>query len=415
MPLDCRHLNLYFKVLTHPTATAAWRNSEQIMAWNEPGGGKKKDPWNGGRDDQGADVEAFIDKLKSSLGRVFGGEPPRGGKGASSGGPSFGLLVLAALAIWFVLDSWTLIDERQRGVVLRFGKFERLMTPGPNLKLPRPIETVVKVDATQVRNISDQVKMLTRDENIVLVDFNVQYQVSDPQQYLFGTRDPDDTLRQAAESAVREVMGNSAMDTILSGQRAELAAQASQRLQAALNQYKTGLTVSEFNLQNARPPQEVKDAFDDAIRAREDKQRYENDALGYASKQVPEARGAAARVNSEAEAYKASTVARATGDAERFTLLVDAYKTAPEVTRKRLYLESMQEVLAGNPKVMLGDDKGGNVLYLPLDKLTAPNAASSGAPGERIIPIPGVQAEAVEPSRTPARTTREAVRNPRTN
>lgn len=386
------------------------------MAWNEPGGGKKKDPWNGGREDQGADVDAFLDKLKSNLGRVFGGEPPRGGRGgAGAGGPSFGLLILAALLIWFVFDSWTLIDERQRGVVLRFGKFERLMTPGPNFKLPRPIETVVKVDATQVRNISDQVKMLTRDENIVLVDFNVQYQVSDPQLYLFGTRDPDDTLRQAAESAVREVMGNSGMDTILSGQRAELAAQASLRLQAALNQYHTGLTVSEFNLQNARPPQEVKDAFDDAIRAREDKQRYENDALGYASKQVPEARGAAARINSEAEAFKAATVARATGDAQRFTMLADAYRAAPEVTRKRLYLETLQEVLAANPKVLLGDKDGGNVLYLPLDKLGGSMPASDSGTSERVVPIPGMQSQpqAVEPARGSVRNPRESVRTPR--
>jgi len=386
------------------------------MAWNEPGGGKKKDPWNDGRGDQGADVEAFLDKLKSNLGRVFGGgEPPRGSKGSSSGGPSFGLLVLAAVLVWLVLDSWVLIDERQRGVVLRFGKFERLMTPGPNFKLPRPIESVIKVDATQVRNISDQVKMLTRDENIVLIDFNVQYQVSDPQSYLFGTRDPDDTLRQAAESAVREVMGTSAMDTILSGQRAELAAQASQRLQSALNQYKTGLTVTEFNLQNARPPQEVKDAFDDAIRAREDKQRYENEALGYASKQVPEARGAAARINAEAEAYKAATVARATGDAQRFSLLVEAYKAAPDVTRKRLYLETMQDVLAGNPKVMLGDGAGGNVLYLPLDKLSAPASPTSPVVSERVIPIPGVQADTVESPRATTRSPRDATRNPRTN
>src|SRR5690606_36494173 len=165
--------------------------------------------------------------------------------------------------------------------------------------------------------------------------FNVQYQISDPQLYLFGTRDPDETLRQAAESAVREVMGNSEMDMILSGARAELASQARERLQAALDQYKTGLTVSEFNLQNARPPQEVKDAFDDAITAREDKQRIENEAQAYASKQVPEARGDAARIKAESEGYKASTIARAEGDASRFPLLVEEYRKAPAITRKR--------------------------------------------------------------------------------
>ncbi len=390
------------------------------MAWNEPGGGKNKgskDPWNQGTG-QGADVDAFLDRLKSSLGRVFGGDDERrgGGSGAGggSGGPSFGLILLAILMIWLVFDSWTLIDERQRGVVLRFGKYERLMTPGPNFKLPRPIESVTKVDTTQVRNISDRVRMLTRDENIVLVDFNVQYQVSDPTLYLFGTRDPDDTLKQAAESAVREVMGNSVMDTILSGQRAELAAQASERLQAALNQYRTGLTVSEFNLQNARPPQEVKDAFDDAIIAREDKQRYENDALGYASKQVPEARGAAARVKAEAEAYKASVIAHAEGDAQRFTLLADEYRKAPAVTRKRLYLETMQEVLAANPKVIAANRNGNNVVYLPLDKLSAPASRttprSDAAFGEH---LPAIQALPNAPT-TPARNApRDPSRTPR--
>jgi membrane protease subunit HflK len=250
------------------------------MAWNEPGGGKK-DPWNGGGSgggDQGPDVEAFLNKLKANLNRVFGGgSGGGGGRGAGgSGGPPIGLFLLGGLVLWLVIDSMVLIDERDRGVVLRFGKYDRLMTPGLNFKWPRPFEQVDKVPTTGVRNVSDQVRMLTKDENIVLVDFNVQYQVSDPQQFLFGTRDPDATLQQAAESAVREVMGNSEMDTILSGQRAELAAQARERLQSALDQYRTGLAVSEFNLQNARPPQEVKDAFDDAITAREDKQRIEN-------------------------------------------------------------------------------------------------------------------------------------------
>ena len=391
------------------------------MAWNEPGGDKNKgskDPWNndGRGGGQGPDVDAFIERLKSNIGRVFGGgDDGRSGRGRGTGngnsGPSIGLIVLGALLLWFVFDSWVLIDERQRGVVLRFGKYERLMTPGPNFKLPRPIESVIKVEATQVRNISDQVRMLTRDENIVLLDFNVQYQVSDPQQFLFGTRDPDDTLRQAAESAVREVMGNSVMDTILSGQRAELAAQASERLQAALNQYRTGLTVTEFNLQNARPPAEVKDAFDDAIIAREDKQRFENDALGYASKQVPEARGAAARIKAESEAYQAQAIARAQGDAERFTLLADEYRKAPAVTRKRLYLETMQEVLAANPKVVAGNRNGNNVMYLPLDKL------SGGAPGTPrsdttfVERLPPIQAATTSPSsRTPVR---DATRTPR--
>lgn len=400
------------------------------MAWNEPGGGKNKgskDPWNQGTNGLGKDVDAFLDRLKASLGRVFGGDDDRSGGGGngsgggsgSTGGPSIGLIVLAIVAIWLVFDSWNLIDERQRGVVLRFGKYERLMTPGPNFKLPRPIESVIKVDTTQVRNISDRVRMLTRDENIVLVDFNVQYTVSDPTLFLFGTRDPDDTLKQAAESAVREVMGNSVMDTILSGQRAELAAQAGERLQAALDQYRTGLHVTEFNLQNARPPQEVKDAFDDAIIAREDKQRFENDALGYASKQVPEARGAAARIQAEAEAYKASVIAHAEGDADRFTLLADEYRKAPAVTRKRLYLETMQDVLSNNPKVVIANRSGNNVIYLPLDKLStgaAPAAKRDATFIERLPALQGVMgdpASSVSPQTSARDSTREPIRSPR--
>ena len=375
------------------------------MAWNEPGGGKK-DPWNsGGGGDQGPDVEAFLNRLKASLNRVFGGGSGGGnarGKG-SGGGMPFGLLLLGLFALWIVFDSWVLIQEQQRGVVLRFGKADRIMSPGANFKWPRPIESVIPVETTRVRNLSDkEVRMLTKDENIVLVDFNVQYQVSDPELFLFGTKDPAETLQQAAESAVREVMGNSEMDKILL-ERAELAQVARDRLQAALAQYETGITVSEFNLQNARPPQQVKDAFDDAITAREDKQRIENEAQAYASKQLPEARGDAARVKAESEGYKAAIVARATGDADRFALLVAEYRKAPAITRQRLYLETMQAVMAENRKVVVSDRNGNNVLYLPLDKGATP-AAPARQPSDFAERLPAVQ------STLPAR---EAYRDPR--
>lgn len=387
--------------------------TEHQMAWNEPGGGKK-DPWNSGGGDQGPDVEAFLNRLKANLNRVFGGGPgggARGGRGAS-GGPSIPLLVAGLLVLWMLFDSWTLIDERQRGVVLRFGKFERLMTPGLNFKWPRPVERVIAVETTQVRNVSDQVRMLTRDENIVLVDFNVQYQVSDARQFLFGTRDPDETLQQAAESAVREVMGNSEMDTILSGQRAELASQARERLQAALDQYRTGLMVSEFNLQNARPPQEVKDAFDDAITAREDKQRIENEAEAYAIKQEPEAKGEASRIKAEAEGYRAAAIARAEGDAARFTLLADEYRKAPAVTRKRLYLETMQGVMTDNRKVLVSDRNGNNVLYLPLQP-SADGGTAAAKPGatDFVDRLPPVTSSV--PAREPYRDPRDARRGGR--
>jgi membrane protease subunit HflK len=250
------------------------------------------------------------------------------------------------------------------------------MTPGFNLKWPGPIETVGKVDATTVRTTSDQVAMLTNDQNIVQVHVNVQYQVSDPRWYLYSVREPDDTLKQAAESAVRSVIGASDMDTILSGQRAELMADAKRILQATVDQYSTGIFVTELNFQDVRPPHEVKDAFDDAIRAKEDRTTAENEAKAYASKVVPEARGDAARIRAEAEGYKAERTARAQGDAERFTLIADEYKLAPEVTRKRLYLETMQQVVGTTPKV-IDLSAGKNLLYLPI----APDATGAQTVG----------------------------------
>lgn len=367
------------------------------MAWNEPGKGGGKNPWD--NKDPGGDVEAFIARLKANLGRMFGNSAPPPKHGASGAGIPLGWIAILLL-VWLAFDSWQVIDERERGVVLRFGKFDRLMAPGPNFKLPRPFETVDKVDVTQIKTFTDQVRILTRDENIVQIEFNVQYLVSDPQKFLFGARDPEPTLQQAAESAVRDVIGTSAMDTILTGERAALAAQARTKLQSLLDNYSTGLQVSVLNIPNARPPQEVREAFDDAVSAREDKDRIESEAEAYASKVVPEARGDAARIRAEAQGYQESAVARAQGDAERFTLLADQYRKAPEVTRTRLYLETMQQVLMTNRKVYAGD--GGNVLYLPLSGATAP--LSSPGPGNLVSLLPPATAAgtpAVESARDP--------------
>lgn len=382
------------------------------MAWNQPGGGKK-DPWNDSGGGQGPDLDAFLNRLKSQFNRLFGGGGggSDGRSGGSQGGPNLLLIALVVLGLWFALDAWVMVDERQRGVVLRFGKFDRIMTPGPNFKLPRPLESVTKVDVTQLRNINDQVRMLTRDENIVQIEYNVQYLVSDPQLYLFGAVDPDDTLKQAAESAVRDVVGSSEMDQVLTGERAALAAEARLRLQGTLDSYKTGLQVSVFNLQNARPPSEVREAFDDAISAREDRERIESEAEAYASKVVPEARGEAARIRAEAEGYKQSSIARAEGDAERFSLLADQYRKAPEVTRQRLYLETMQDVLSRNRKIYAGD--GGNVLYVPLEggAEAVPGGAAGRLPGAAPL-LPGMQApQSVERDlRRPDRSGREEPR-----
>jgi len=365
------------------------------MAWNEPGSGKQRDPWkdSGSGGGPSPDFDALLRRVGAFFNRLFSG----------GGGP--GVAIVAIALVWVVWDSSAIIKANESGVVLRFGQYARTMPPGFNLKWPRPIESVLKVDAKSVRPTSDQVRMLTKDENIVLVDFNVQYTVADPQQFLFSVRDPDETVKQAAESAVREVIGASELSLIMPDQQqaqalaeaakdnaaaanaagaasqpnaqdtpaaipvnpgADLAVMAQKVLQQTLNRYDTGLLVQQLNFQNVRPPQEVREAFDDAISAREDRQRRSNEADAYAKSVIPNARGDAARILAEAEGYKAERVATAEGDAQRFSLIAAEYKAAPEVTRKRLYIETMQKVLSESNKVI--DLSGGkNLLYLPID------------------------------------------------
>ena len=360
------------------------------MAWNEPGSGKQRDPWkdNGGGGKN--DLDDAIQRIKDTFGRLFGG----GGGGASGGdrGRNGGVLlaIIGLLIAWVLFDSWVQVNAGKEAVVLRFGQYARTMPPGFNLKWPRPIESATEVNVQEVRNISDTVRMLTRDENIVQVEFNVQYEVADSTLFLYATRDPDQTLKQAAESAVREVIGTSKLDAIMPDQRveplegekpvanpsAELAQQAKKVLQQTLERYHAGLQVNDLNFQNVRPPQEVKDSFDDAISAREDRQRASNIADAYAKRVVPEARGEAARILAEAQGYKAERIARAEGDAQRFDLIASQYRAAPEVTRKRLYIETMQQVVSGTPKVI--DFTGGkNLLQIPV-----PAAGSAPPPAD---------------------------------
>ena len=346
------------------------------MAWNTPGKGS------GSPKNTGNPVEDLMNRIKDGF----------NGRGGSQGtGPVPIIIGLAVVLIAF--NSFKLIDERQRAVVLRFGAYDRVMQPGANFKLPWPIETAYVVDATKIEELKDSVSVLTKDENIVEIEFNVQYQISDPRLYLFGFRDKIDadskqgveTLKHSAESAVREVVGNNTMDKVLF-ERSQLAIEAQKHLQETLNLYKTGLTVSQFTLPNARPPEEVKQAFDDAISARENKNQLESEAKAYASKTVPEAKGVASRIKAESEGYKSAVVAKAQGDAKRFSLLVEQYRKAPEVTRKRLYLETMQEVLSKNQKVISGRDN--NIFYLPLNGTGMPspeNAATRMAPVQAII------------------------------
>ena len=356
------------------------------MAWNKPGGSSS-----GGNRGRGGGFGGLLGKLPDFGGGLGGGSPLR--------------WIWIVLALWLAFNCFVLVTEQQRGVVLRFGQFHRTMQPGPHLKLPWPLERVIKVNATQIKTYSETVPVLTRDENIVSVEINVQYRIGDAQLYLFGTRSADDVLKEATLSAVREQVGRSDLDTVLSA-RSALSVSSKQRLQSALQAYRTGLVVTELNLPNARPPEEVKPAFDDVNSAQQDKDRLKNEAEAYASKIVPEARGQAARVRTEAEGYKTASIARATGDAQRFSLLVEQYKAAPEVTRKRLWLETVQQVLAGNRKVVGGD--GRQLIYVPMQGATTTVPA---APTQALLPelvSPTVEAT-VDPAR-PGRQGRNAGR-----
>ena len=360
------------------------------MAWNEPGNGQR-DPWGKNRPTGNKPgLDDILKQLRDRFGKLGGG----------AGG--IFVILLAFVIVWVVMSSYTIVDARQAGVVLRFGKYSRTLQPGFHLKFPRPLETVTKVGTTEIRSVSDKVRMLTSDENIISVDFNVQYQVSDARKYLFSlSGPPEDTLRQAAEAAVRTVVGANIMDNVLTSQgneqgtaatpatastaptvavpvvpatpaaavRDTLQQQTREILQATLNEYDAGLLVTDVSFQNVAPPQEVKDAFDDVNAAREDKQGTENNARAYASQVVPVARGDAARILAEAQGYNAQRVAIATGDAARFNLILKEYKSAPDVTRRRLWLETVEDVMSNNPKVLDGSG-GRNMIYLPLDRAT---------------------------------------------
>ena len=344
------------------------------MAWNEPGKGQG-DPWNRKRPSGGKpNLDDLLKQLKDRFGRF----------GNGTGG--IVTIVVALLVLSVLFSSYTIVGAREAGVVLRFGQYSRTLPPGFHLKLPQPIESVTKVEATRIRSVTDKVAMLTKDENIITIDFTVQYQVDDSRKYLFSLNDPDGTIGAAAEAAVRSVIGSSDMDQVLSAAGASLVSEAQVALQKTLDGYDSGLRVTEVSFQNVAPPDEVKDAFDDVNNAREDKQSIENAALAYASKVVPVARGDASRIAAEAAGYKAERIARANGDAARFDLLLKEYKAAPEVTRKRLWLETMEQVMAGNRKVIDGSD-GRNIINLPAQQGgTAPSANADSSTAGVVVP-----------------------------
>ncbi len=343
------------------------------MAWNEPGSGGKKDPWDNGSGPP--DLEALLKKFRSRL----GGGGPRGGGGSGSGGgvPKgvIGLVAAVAGVIW-LLSGFYIVQPAERGVVLQFGSYLTTVGEGPHWRVPWPIQTVEKVNVDGIRNVTDQQSMLTQDENIVSVDLAVQYRVSSAEDFLFRTRDPDMTLRHALKSAVREVVGKSTMDFILTAGREEVAQRTETLLQETLDSYRTGLIVNEVNIKDAQPPEPVQGAFADAIKAREDEQRLINEAEAYANSIVPKARGEAARMVAEAKAYETRVVQQANGEASRFTQVLKEYELAPDVTRQRLYLDTMDAVLSSTNKVLLDVDSSNPLLYLPIDQLTGERTRS---------------------------------------
>ena len=369
------------------------------MAWNTPGS-----KGTGGPDDNRR-----------------GGWNPRGGGNGGGGwglpGPLKDLLdggiwrwLLVVVVVLLLLSCFQLIGEQQRGVVLRFGQFSRILQPGPNFKLPWPIESVTKVNATEIKTFSNQVPVLTRDENIVNVALNVQYRIDDPRQYLFGSRNADLVLEQAAQSAVREQVGRSDLNAVLNN-RGPLATASKERLQASLGAYNTGLVVTGLTLPDARPPEEVKPAFDEVNGAQQVRERLINEAQAYAAKVVPEARGQSARIRTVAEGYKDAVIAKAEGDADRFSLLQQQYKNAPEITRKRLWLETVQQVLSHNRKV-IGSD-GRQLIYVPMpaDSARSPaTTATSTGTGLPASSLPLISQDAV--SAQSGADSAESVRNP---
>ncbi|RKQ96303.1 protease FtsH subunit HflK [Kushneria sinocarnis] len=367
------------------------------MAWNEPGGNNnQQDPWSGGGrggggggNNQGPpDLDELLRKLKNRLNGLLGQQqrPQRsngsdGGNGDGGGRRSTLLLplivVVVALVVW-AGSGFYLVDQSERGVVLRFGKY--LNTVGPGLHWNPPlVDNVHRVNVTQVRSLSQTDSMLTKDENIVKVQLSSQYLVSDPRNYVLNVRSPEVSMQNAMDSALRHVIGSTEMNDILTSGRELVASQVTERLQSYLDSYHIGLQLQTVNVESTSPPDQVQDAFDDVIKAREERQRTINQAMAYENAVMPAAQGRAQRIKEEAQGYKESVVAQAQGDANRFTSLTREYEKAPEVTRERLYLETVSNVLGNTRKALVDPGSDNSVTVLPLGQLQSSGGNGTGS------------------------------------
>jgi len=355
------------------------------MAWNEPGG--NKDPWGNNKNQDGPpDLDEIVKKMQNKFKVILGGKKSGGNGGSNNDGGEGSLMFLPviigiALFVW-VISSIYIIAPAEQGVILRFGKYSETTDPGPHWHLPWPIEKVLKVNVEELRKIENKATMLTKDENLLQIELSVQYQVNRAQEYLFNVREREKTMRDASESALREVVGSKKLDDILSvaGGREILVLETEKTIQDILERYKTGFLVRKVNLESTQPPQEVQSAFEDAVKAREDEDRYKKQAEAYERDIIPKAEGDAQRLIEESEAYKRQKIAKAQGDASRFTQTLKEYEKAPEITRKRLYIETMEEVLSNSSKVMVKVNNGNNLMYLPLDKIVNQSGAKSRSP-----------------------------------
>lgn len=375
------------------------------MAWNEPGnnGGKDKDPWGnrGGRDQGPPDLDEIFGKFSRKLSGLFGG------KGPSLGGTTtVGVSVIAGVVIWGLSGFYT-IGEAERGVVLRFGQYDRIVQPGLNW-LPTFIDSVTPVNVQAIRSLRGAGEMLTKDENVVRVEMDVQYRVSDPEKYLYSVTNADDSLRQATDSALRAVIGDAIMDEVLTTGRQQIRQRTEVEINRIIDRYNMGILIVDVNFDTARPPEQVKSSFDDAIAAREDEERFTREAEAYRNDILPKAKGLAERLKKEALGYQEKTVNEAHGDVAQFEKLLPEYQAAPEVTRNRLYLETMENVFANTSKVLIDSKTGGNnMLYIPLDKLMSQASQNSTTTNHNASDY-GIEIEPTKPAPVSNNTTRQS-------
>jgi modulator of FtsH protease HflK len=361
----------------------------------------QNDPQWGKRNNEGPpDLDEILKKLNQKLAGLFGARrepaPPSGGTPGSGPSGAFfggsGVAIIALIVAVWLASGFYIVDEGRRGVELRLGRFIQVTQPGPNWHWPFPIESVEVVNISQVRTVEvgyrstsknkqpQEALMLTDDENLVDVQVAIQYTLKNPEDYLFNNKNPDDNVLQAAETSIRETVGRSKMDFVLNQGRSEISARVKSLMQQLLDRYKTGINITTVNLQNVQPPEQVQAAFDDVVRAQQDKQRFKNEGEAYANDVVPKARGVAARLIEEANGYKQSLVVSSTGDASRFRQILTEYEKAPAVTRERMYLETMEKILNSTSKVLVDSKSGQNLLYLPLNQLM--QAAGAALPPE---------------------------------